>query len=137
MGHAMSPRVPLVKELMKIGQAHYPMCVDLSFFVNTPIVFQLCWTIIKTVRDHPIISHPLPLHVHTVSFIRDSVKICLDVSHKRGQNDGTSEIKVNPCSVREMLGHPLLYYHWQVRSRQHNGTTAPPKGKLVGIQGAY
>ena len=61
MGHAMSPRVPLVKELMKIGQAHYPMCVDLSFFVNTPIVFQLCWTIIKTVRDHPIISHPLLL----------------------------------------------------------------------------
>lgn len=48
MAHALSPRMDFVKTLMRVTQDNYPHLADHCIFLNTPWVFQICWSVLKT-----------------------------------------------------------------------------------------
>jgi len=45
---SISPRIGFVKDLLKMSQANYPYLTDNSFFVNTPWMFTIVWSVLKT-----------------------------------------------------------------------------------------
>jgi hypothetical protein len=48
LSSSISPRISFVKDLLKMSQANYPYITDNSFFVNTPWMFTMVWSILKT-----------------------------------------------------------------------------------------
>jgi len=48
LSSSLTPRIPFIKELLRMSQANYPYLTDHSFFTNTPWMFSVVWSVLKT-----------------------------------------------------------------------------------------